>query len=149
MKGIVKYVKWTLRQIISQECCCACLHSYQYLIAYIHGLFQVYHHFSMPLYAWIQMTWTPGGHHTLGGIFNCCVHIIMYRFDSRGPSVFLNYFSLFRSQFINFCSLKYIIFAHFAATTFLRQWGHNTESTCGGSATWPGFRCVRMLYYIE
>merc|ERR1711884_296737 len=41
---------------------------------------QVYHHFSMPLYAWIQMTWTPGGHHTLGGIFNCCVHIIMYSY---------------------------------------------------------------------
>ena len=31
----------------------------------------------------MMLTWAPGGHHTLGGIFNCCVHIIMYRFGCR------------------------------------------------------------------
>lgn len=41
---------------------------------------QVVHHFVSPIYGWMMLTWAPGGHHTLGGIFNCCVHIIMYSY---------------------------------------------------------------------
>ena len=40
----------------------------------------VYHHAIMPVYAWIQMRWLPGGHEIVMGLVNCLVHIVMYTY---------------------------------------------------------------------
>ena len=56
--------------------------TFQNLLIFSLYLIQIVHHFISPIYGWMMLTWAPGGHHTLGGILNCCVHIIMYRSGS-------------------------------------------------------------------
>ena len=41
---------------------------------------QVTHHFIMPLYGWVVMTWAPGGHETFGGMLNTFIHAVMYSY---------------------------------------------------------------------
>ena len=53
-------------------------------------LLHVYHHAIMPIYAWIQMRWLPGGHEILVGVMNSFVHVVMYSYyllSALGPKM--------------------------------------------------------------
>ncbi|XP_063531938.1 very long chain fatty acid elongase 7-like [Cydia strobilella] len=45
-------------------------------ISFLH----LYHHFMMPICAWIGVKFLPGGHGTLLGVINSFIHIIMYTY---------------------------------------------------------------------
>lgn len=50
----------------------------------------VYHHAIMPVFAWVQIRWLPGGQEILIGIINCFVHVVMYSYyllSALGPKV--------------------------------------------------------------
>ena len=41
---------------------------------------QVIHHGIMPVFAYCQCRWLPGGHESFGGFLNSIVHVIMYSY---------------------------------------------------------------------
>nr|ACO11736.1 Elongation of very long chain fatty acids protein AAEL008004 [Caligus rogercresseyi] len=50
----------------------------------------VFHHVSMPIYAWIEVRWVPGGHETFGPLINSFIHFPMYTYyflSSFGPAM--------------------------------------------------------------
>ena len=52
------------------------------------SLLHVYHHAIMPLYAWIQVRFLPGGHEIFVGLMNSFVHMVMYSYyllSALGP----------------------------------------------------------------
>ena len=44
------------------------------------SLLHVYHHAIMPIYAWIQVRFLPGGHEIFVGLMNSFVHMVMYSY---------------------------------------------------------------------
>ena len=50
----------------------------------------VYHHAIMPIYAWIQVRFLPGGHEIFVGLMNSFVHVVMYSYyllSALGPKM--------------------------------------------------------------
>ncbi|KAK9731320.1 GNS1/SUR4 family [Popillia japonica] len=85
-------------------------------ISFLH----MYHHFMMPICAWIGVKFLPGGHGTLLGVINAFVHIWMYTYyliSSLGPQ-YNKYLwwkkHLTELQMIQFC----IIFIHQSQAVF-------------------------------
>ena len=53
-------------------------------------LLHVYHHAIMPIYAWIQVRYLPGGHEIFVGLMNSFVHMVMYSYyllSAFGPKM--------------------------------------------------------------
>lgn len=54
------------------------------------SLLHVYHHAIMPIYAWIQVRFLPGGHEIFVGLMNSFVHMVMYSYyllSAFGPQM--------------------------------------------------------------
>jgi len=54
------------------------------------SLLHVYHHAIMPIYAWIQVRYLPGGHEIFVGLMNSFVHMVMYSYyllSAFGPKM--------------------------------------------------------------
>ena len=103
-------------------------------------LLHVYHHAIMPVYAWIQVRFLPGGHEIFVGLMNSFVHVVMYLYyllSGLGPKM-----------------QPYLWWKKYLTLLQLLQFGIATSRTlivltgivqCG----YPWLNCLGTLIFIE
>ena len=104
------------------------------------SLLHVYHHAIMPLYAWIQVRFLPGGHEIFVGLMNSFVHMVMYSYyllSALGPRM-QPY--LWWKKYLT--QLQLIQFTIAIVRTLLVVTG---QVECG----YPWINCLGTLIFIE